>query len=112
LPPYYTDDETLAAEVARHAAAENDPLWRLPLWQRYDQNIDSKVADVNMSQPAAWPARSSARCFSSASCPPPKAGSTSTYTPGRLWPNPAVRKAANARPRGPLYALLKQRYGR
>ncbi len=47
LPPYYTDDETLAAEIARHAAAENDPLWRLPLWQRYDQNIDSKVADVN-----------------------------------------------------------------
>ncbi len=47
LPPYYTDDEALAAEVARHAAAENDPLWRLPLWQRYDQNIDSKVADVN-----------------------------------------------------------------
>jgi leucyl aminopeptidase len=47
LPPYYTDDETLAADIARHAAAENDPLWRLPLWQRYDQNIDSKVADVN-----------------------------------------------------------------
>jgi leucyl aminopeptidase len=47
LPPYYTDDERLAADVARHAAAENDPLWRLPLWQRYDQNIDSKVADVN-----------------------------------------------------------------
>ena len=47
LPPYYTDDEALAADVARHAAAENDPLWRLPLWMRYDQNIDSKVADVN-----------------------------------------------------------------
>ena len=47
LPPYYTDDEALAADVARHAAAENDPLWRLPLWRRYDQNIDSKVADVN-----------------------------------------------------------------
>ena len=47
LPPYYTDDEKLAADVARHATAENDPLWRLPLWRRYDQNIDSKVADVN-----------------------------------------------------------------
>ena len=47
LPPYYTDDEMLATEVARHAGAENDPLWRLPLWCRYDQNIDSKVADVN-----------------------------------------------------------------
>lgn len=47
LPPYYTDDEALASEVARCAASENDPLWRLPLWMRYDQNIDSKVADVN-----------------------------------------------------------------
>ena len=47
LPPFYTDDEALAADVARHAAAENDPLWRLPLWQRYDQKLDSKVADVN-----------------------------------------------------------------
>src|SRR4029077_7083264 len=47
LPPCYTDDEMLAAEVARCAASENDPLWRLPLWMRYDQNIDSKIADLN-----------------------------------------------------------------
>jgi leucyl aminopeptidase len=47
LPPYYTDDEALAAEVARCSTAENDPLWRLPLWMRYDQNIDSRIADVN-----------------------------------------------------------------
>src|SRR4029077_20685924 len=32
LPPYYPDDEGLAAEIAQCAAAENDPLWRLPLW--------------------------------------------------------------------------------
>ena len=47
LPPYYTDDETLAADIARCAAAENDPLWRLPLWRRYDQMLDSKTADLN-----------------------------------------------------------------
>jgi leucyl aminopeptidase len=47
LPPFYTDDEALAGEVARHAAAENDPLWRLPLWPRYDSMLDSKVADLN-----------------------------------------------------------------
>jgi leucyl aminopeptidase len=45
--PFYTDDERLAAEVARHAAAESDPLWRLPLWTPYDTLLDSKVADVN-----------------------------------------------------------------
>jgi leucyl aminopeptidase len=47
LPPFYTDDESLAVKVAQHAAAENDPLWRLPLWRPYDSMLDSKVADVN-----------------------------------------------------------------
>jgi leucyl aminopeptidase len=47
LPPFYTDDETLAADVARFAMGENDPVWRLPLWGRYDQMLDSKVADLN-----------------------------------------------------------------
>jgi leucyl aminopeptidase len=47
LPPFYTEDEALAAALMRHAASENDPLWRLPLWQPYDARLDSKVADVN-----------------------------------------------------------------
>ncbi|MCP9629938.1 leucyl aminopeptidase family protein [Rhodopseudomonas palustris] len=47
LPPYYTNDETLALDVARCAAAENDPLWRMPLWGAYDSWLDSKVANIN-----------------------------------------------------------------
>ncbi len=47
LPPYYTDDEMLATELAQHATQENDPLWRLPLWARYDSMLDSKTADLN-----------------------------------------------------------------
>jgi leucyl aminopeptidase len=47
LPPFYTHDEALAAALARHAAEENDPLWRLPLWPAYDAMLDSKVADMS-----------------------------------------------------------------
>jgi leucyl aminopeptidase len=47
LPPFYTDDDALAAELVRHGRTENDPLWRLPLWRPYDQMLDSKVADMN-----------------------------------------------------------------
>src|SRR3954452_15607499 len=47
LPPFYTNDETLAHDVARCAKRENDPLWRLPLWPAYDSWLDSKVADLN-----------------------------------------------------------------
>jgi leucyl aminopeptidase len=47
LPPFYTNDETLALDVARCAKGENDPLWRMPLWPPYDSWLDSKVASIN-----------------------------------------------------------------
>ncbi|HEX2113272.1 MAG TPA: leucyl aminopeptidase family protein [Alphaproteobacteria bacterium] len=47
LPALFCNDDALADELARHAAAEADPLWRLPLWQPYRKRLDSKVADLN-----------------------------------------------------------------
>lgn len=46
VPPFYTDDDTLAAEIMQHGMSAHDPVWRLPLWQPYDPLLDSKVADV------------------------------------------------------------------
>ena len=47
LPPFYTDDEALAAEIAGCAQAACDPVWRLPLWRPYDSMLDSPAADLN-----------------------------------------------------------------
>jgi leucyl aminopeptidase len=47
IPPFYTDDDALAASLARAAVSENDPLWRMPLWRPYDQLLESKTADIN-----------------------------------------------------------------
>ena len=47
VPPFFTDDDALADELMRAAAAESDPLWRLPLWRPYAGFLDSKVADLN-----------------------------------------------------------------
>ena len=47
LPPFYTGDDALAADFARHARAENDPMWRMPLWRPYESLLDSKTADIN-----------------------------------------------------------------
>ena len=46
LPPFFTDDETLAAQIAAAAEAAEDPLWRLPLWKPYAEALDSEVADL------------------------------------------------------------------
>ena len=49
LPPFYTDDEALAASIARHAAKTRDPVWRMPLWRPYEAMIEGTVADISNS---------------------------------------------------------------
>jgi leucyl aminopeptidase len=53
LPPFYTDDETLAADIAAAAKAEADPVWRMPLWAGYEPAIESDVADLR-NDPDGW----------------------------------------------------------
>ncbi|WP_298161237.1 M17 family metallopeptidase [Brevundimonas sp.] len=53
LPPLYTDDEALAADLLAAAEAVRDPLWRMPLWPGYRAAIDSDIADVR-NDSAAW----------------------------------------------------------
>ncbi len=46
LPPFYTDDESLAGALADASARLHDPIWRLPLWRPYAGGLASKVADT------------------------------------------------------------------
>lgn len=46
LPPFYTDDDALAADIAAAGMAIDDPVWRLPLWDGYERDIGSKVAEI------------------------------------------------------------------
>src|SRR5690606_37512872 len=41
LPPFFTDDEDLAGQIAAAATAVGDPLWRMPLWKAYGDALDS-----------------------------------------------------------------------
>ena len=47
LPAFFTDDDVLADDLMARGLAENDPLWRLPLWRPYESMLESKVADIN-----------------------------------------------------------------
>ena len=43
----FCSDESLAAELAKVAHLASDPMWRLPLWSPYDEELSSKIADLN-----------------------------------------------------------------
>ena len=47
LPPFYTADDDLAAEIAAASLRVFDPVWRMPLWPAYRGMLDSKIADTN-----------------------------------------------------------------
>jgi leucyl aminopeptidase len=53
LPPFYTDDDALAADIERAAKAAFDPLWRMPLWKGYVDALDSDVAEIK-NDPDGW----------------------------------------------------------
>ncbi|WP_322516276.1 leucyl aminopeptidase family protein [Rhodopseudomonas palustris] len=111
LPPYYTDDETLALDLARCAKAENDPLWRLPLWGPYDSWLDSKVADINNAPSGGFAGSITCALFLQRFVETAKSwlhvdiyGWTPKAKPAR--PEGGECQAARA-----IFALLSERYG-
>jgi leucyl aminopeptidase len=47
LAALFCNNDALADELLAAAAAEEDPMWRMPLWHPYRKMIDSKIADIN-----------------------------------------------------------------
>jgi leucyl aminopeptidase len=111
LPPFYTNDETLALDVAVHAKQENDPLWRLPLWPPYDSWLDSKVANINNAPSGTFAGSITCALFLQRFVEAANHwlhvdiyGWTPSAKPGR--PEGGECQAARA-----IYKLLSQRYG-
>jgi len=47
LPALFGNDDGIVRELARISAAEHDPLWPMPLWAGYEDELASKIADLN-----------------------------------------------------------------
>jgi len=47
LPALYSDDDEVARSICDVCAAEQDPVWHMPLWQPYAESLSSPVADIN-----------------------------------------------------------------
>jgi len=111
LPPFYTDDDKLAASLERHAAGENDPLWRMPLWRPYDAMLDSKTADLNNVSTSPFAGSIICALFLKRFVDKAKAWvhvDIYAWTPSAKAGRPEGGECQAARA---VYALLKERYG-
>ena len=109
IPPIFTDSDTIATDLARHAEAEGDPLWRLPLWSSYEKKLDSPVADLNNDGGSFAGAIMAALFLKKFVVEPEKWVHLDTYawnpeaTPGRPKGGEAMGMRA-------LYRLIEERY--
>jgi leucyl aminopeptidase len=110
--PFYTDDDTLAADLAAAALAVRDPLWRMPLWAGYEEALDGDVADLK-NDPDAWAQAGSVTAALFLKRFAPTTGSwvhfdifawNSKSRPG--WPAGAEAQAIRA-----LFKVLRDRFG-
>lgn len=46
LPAFYTGDDALALEIETYGRKLADPVWRLPLWEPYDSQLDGKASNI------------------------------------------------------------------
>ena len=110
LPPFFTHDDKLAADLARHAQAERDPMWRMPLWRPYEAMLDSKIADIN-NVGGSFAGSITAALFLNRFVTTAKAWAhfdIYAWTPSAKPARPDGGECQVARA---LYALLKERYG-
>jgi leucyl aminopeptidase len=112
LPPFYTDDETLAEAMQSAARRESDPLWRLPFWQPYTRLFDSSIADMNNSGDSGFAGSITAALFLKRFVSIATSyvhfdvfGWTPTARPGRP-------KGGEAQGMRALFTMIAERYGR
>jgi leucyl aminopeptidase len=46
LPATFANDEIWFEKLQRASIASQDPIWRMPLWQPYNEMIKSKIGDI------------------------------------------------------------------
>jgi leucyl aminopeptidase len=110
LPPFFTDDEQLAADFAACGKAANDHVWRLPLWRGYESALSSDIADLTNNPNYNLAGAITAALFLNRFVEKSESW-LHLDIPGWIdRPKPGRRKGAEANTARALYALLKARY--
>jgi leucyl aminopeptidase len=111
LPPFFTDDEMLAADLMRHAEAEHDPVWRLPLWRSYEPTIESPIADLTNAPDYGLAGAITAALFLDRFVATAKSFVHFDIPAWTDRPKPGRRKGAEANVIRTLHALIESRWG-
>jgi len=110
LPPLFSDDEALARDLLTAGERTYDPLWRLPLWNGYDELLKSDIADMVNAPEGGFAGAITAALFLRRFVP---AGIPWAHLDVFAWrpgARPGRPKGGDAYGLRAAFAVLKQRY--
>ncbi len=112
LPPLFTDDDSLATDLLAAGIAQDDQLWRLPLWDGYDEMLKSDIADMVNAPDGGFAGAITAALFLRRFVPEGIAWAHMDVFAWRPGAKPGRPKGGDAYALRACYAMLKQRYSR
>ncbi|HUO98434.1 MAG TPA: leucyl aminopeptidase family protein [Rhizomicrobium sp.] len=111
LPPFFTDDEALAAALMRAGSEVNDPMWRLPLWRPYESALDSPVADLTNMPDYGYAGAITAALFLNRFVTAAKSWVHFDIAAWTDRPKPGRPRGAEATAARAIWQMLKGRFG-
>lgn len=110
LPALFANDETLADALLDAGIAQKDPLWRLPLWDGYDEMLKSDIADMVNSADGPFAGSITAALFLRRFVPKEIAWAHFDLFAWRPSAKPGRPKGGDAMSLRAVWSLLKSRY--
>jgi leucyl aminopeptidase len=112
LPAMFANDDALAAELAACGTQVDDPVWRMPLWEPYNDLFKSDIADLNNSGESGYAGATTAALFLQRFIPDKCAWVHLDTFAWRPTARPGRPKGGDALGMRAVFALLQKRYGR
>jgi leucyl aminopeptidase len=110
LPAMFANDDALSAALLDAGTAEGDPLWRLPLWDGYDEMLKSDIADMVNSAEGPFAGPITAALFLRRFVPQTIAWAHFDLFAWRPKGKPGRPKGGDAMSLRAVWAMLKARY--
>lgn len=111
LPALFANDDVLAGAMLDAGDSVKDPLWRLPLWDGYDEMLKSDIADMVNAPDGPFAGPITAALFLRRFVPKDVAWAHLDLFAWRPAAKPGRPKGGDAMGLRATWAMLKARYG-
>jgi leucyl aminopeptidase len=112
LPAMFANMDDLASDLEQSARDAGDPLWRMPLWEPYDEMLKSEIADIANAANSPMAGCITAAMFLKRFVPDDTAWTHLDTYAWRDHSKPGRPKGGDALGLRAVFAMLAGRYGR